>query len=192
MTHQYYFAATLPSLQFGMEPPISGDEFITRAARYLPEGELEILSAVSLAPVPEEAGSSPSPLLRRYAAWSSSLRLELARLRAEHAGRDFEAGALADVPRDAGAVAAARSAFAAASPLDGELELEGRRWAFVDGLSPIQTFDFDGLCAWRLKLLILERLSLLTTERGELGYRAVYSAIIAAYEGREDGAHTSS
>ena len=191
MTHQYYFAATLPSLQFGMLPPVSGAEFLARAARYLPEHELGILSSVSLAPGQEEA-SSPSPLLQRYAAWSSSLRLELARLRAERAGRAFEPGELADVPRDANAVAAARSAFAAASPLDGELELEGRRWAFVDGLSPIQTFDFDGLCAWRLKLLILERLSLLTTERGELGYRAVYSAIIAAYEGREDGAHTSS
>ena len=192
MTHQYYFAATLPSLQFGMEPPVTGVEFLARAARYLPERELEILSAVSLAPVPEEAGSSPSPLLRRYAAWSSSLRLELARLRAERAGRAFEAGGLADVPQDAGAVAAARAAFGSASPLDGELELEGRRWAFVDGLSPIQTFDFDGLCAWRLKLLILERLALLTTERGEIGYRAVYSAILAAYEGRNDGAHTSS
>lgn len=192
MTHQYYFAATLPSLQFGMEPPISGVEFLARAARYLPERELEILSSVSLAPVPEEDGASPSPLLRSYSAWSSSLRLELARLRAERAGRAFEPGELADALRDAGALAAARAAYAAASPLDGELELEGRRWAFVDGLSPIQTFDFDGLCAWRLKLLILERLALLSTERGEIGYRAVYSAILAAHEGRADGAHTSS
>lgn len=192
MTHQYYFAATLPSLQFGMEPPLTGAEFLARAARYLPEHELEVMSAITLAPGPEEAAASPSPLLRRYAAWSASLRLELARLRAERAGRTFEAGGLADVPVDANALAAARSAFSAASPLDGELELEGRRWAFIDGLSPIQTFDFDGLCAWRLKLLILERLSRLTTERGEIGYRAVYSAILAAYDGGKHDAHTSS
>lgn len=192
MTHQYYFAATLPSLQFGMEPPVSGAEFLARAARYLPEAELELLSAISLAPEPEEASSSPSPLLRHYAAWSSSLRLELARLRAERAGRAFDPGVLAEAPQEANALAAARSAFAAASPLDGELELEGRRWAFIDGLSPIQTFDFDGLCAWRLKLLILERLALLTTERGESGYRAVYSAILAAYESGGHDAYTSS
>lgn len=192
MTHQYYFAATLPSLQFGMEPPMSGGEFLARAARYLPDSELEILSAVSLAPGPEEAAGSPSSLLRRYAGWSSSLRLELARLRAERAGRPFDPGELAGIPQEASALATARAAFGSASPLDGELELEGRRWAFIDGLSPIQTFDFDGLCAWRLKLLILERLALLTTERGEIGYRAVYSAILAAYEGPEDDVHTSS
>lgn len=190
MTHQYYFAATLPNLQFGMEPPMTGGEFLAGAARHLPARELEILSAVSLVPGGEAAAASP--LLRRYAVWSSSLRLELARLRAERASRPFAPGALADLPRDANALAAARAAFDASSPLDGELELEGRRWAFVDGLSPIQTFDFDGLCAWRLKLLILERLALLTTERGETGYRAVYSAILGAYKGREDEAHTSS
>lgn len=192
MSRPYYFAATLPTLQFGAEPPMSRESFLAQAGRFVQGEELAVLDGLALSPDPSEAQASPSGLIRRYAAWASTLRVELGRLRAGRAGRAFDAAVLGTLPRDDGAVTAARAAFAASSPLEGELELEGRRWAFIDGLCPIQLFEFDGLCAWELKLLVLERLSLLTAERGEAGYRTIYSAILSAHAGRQGGVHTSS
>lgn len=184
MGSQYYFAATLPSLQFGSPPPFTSAAFLDQAASHLSAEEMGILSGLRLAPGPGDRAPAKPELAARYAAWEGTLRAELATLRAGRLGRQADAKGPKAVLDDWSAINTARSAFQAQTPLEGELAIERARWAFIDSASPIQLFDFQGLCAYRLKLLILERLSALSVERGEAGYREVYTAILAAHGGR--------
>jgi hypothetical protein len=198
VSHYYYFAASLPSLAFGQKAPISSGEFLIRAGRQLPPADFHALSSVSLGGPGDEA-RIPGSLYRDYLEFETSLREELLLLRARRLGRKAEAYLpTRDGKADAGAndgrgascggespKEAARRvsalAFGAGNPLEGELVLERERWAFIDGRLPFQTFDLDSLVAYRIKLLIIERMASFSPERGEGEYRRLYDGILSAW-----------
>lgn len=175
--HYYYFAATLPSLQLGAPAPFSSAEFLEQASRHLNAEELYILEASGLLSAPELASSPPLAFLRAYYEWERSLRNELTRLRARRLGRGAEPW-LRSSEREESSLRAAQAAFAADSPLEGELVIERERWAFINSLKSYHSFDLESLAAYRLQLQILERLARLRAEAGEEGYRKIYADIL--------------
>lgn len=195
MSRYYYFAATLPSLQFGAPPPMSSGEYLARAKAQLSEADYAALEAAVLASGPEGAppeATGRDVLLAEYYAWERSARNELARLRAKRLGRQAEAylrparpGAEAGA-RDESAFRAAQAAFQAETPLEGELSLERARWARLEELASLKTFDLARLAAYRLELEVLERLALLKAERGEAGYRDTYAAVLGQAQTSEE------
>ncbi len=195
MSRYYYFAATLPSLQFGAEAPLSSEEFLARAREQLSAADYATLEAAVLVSASEGApplARSGEPLLDAYYAWERALRNELVRLRARRLGRPAEAyerpvrPGSGDAGGDFSAARAARAAFEAATPLEGELALERERWAFLEAHAGLSPFDLSRLAAYRLELQILERLAGLKAERGEAGYRATYAAILGQAQSTEE------
>ena len=185
MSHHYYFVATLPSLQPGGEPPLTSAEFLARAANCLEGAELEALRAAALSSAADGEPSACrglSPLLDGYYAWERSFRHALAKIRSSRLGRAFPnppAGLASGVLADE-AEARARVASQAGSPLEGELAVERERWAAIDSFLGYDSFSFEALAAYRLRLQSLERVASLTAERGDAGYRATYDAILGA------------
>lgn len=195
MSRYYYFAATLPSLQFGAPAPMSSGDFLARAKAQLSAADYAAVEAAVLASEPEGAppeAAATEPLLAEYYAWERSTRNELARLRAKRLGRQSEAYLRPPRPgvgagaRDESAYRAAQAAFQAETPLEGELSLERARWARLEELASLKTFDLARLAAYRLELEVLERLALLKAERGEAGYRDTYAAVLGQAQTSEE------
>lgn len=180
MSHYYYFAATLPTLQFGAAAPMPSANFVELCERFVNGTELAALRAAVLS---SPIGGAPSaclgvsPLLDGYYAWERSFRFALARLRAVKLNRSFATPLGGE---DEAGAALARAAVQAGSPLEGELAIERARWAAIESLLGYDRFGFEAIAAYRLRLLSLERMASLEAERGEEGYRAVYAAILGA------------
>lgn len=199
MSRYYYFAATLPTLQFGTQAPMTSSEFLVRAKRHLSNEDYAALEAAVLVSPPAGApgeAMGTEPLLGAYYAWERSVRNELARLRAKRLGRASETYVHALRPgeappdsfaaRDETATRIAHAAFNAGNPLEGEIVLERERWLRLEELALQKTFDLARLVAYRLELQILERLALLKAEHGEAGYRETYAAILGQAESSEE------
>jgi len=189
MSSYYYFIATLPSLQAtASAPPLPYVEFVERALRFLSEKDAAVLTGACLF-IPED-GSFPlaagfSPLLGRYYRWELALRNELARLRAGKLQKPVEKHVKPGDPEWDG-LRTAQAAFQAEDPLQGELVIERDRWAFIEALAVNRFFDMEYLVAYALFLQILERRARFVVERGQEGYRTVYSSVLESADYRDE------
>jgi len=188
MASYYYFGATLPSLRFESPPPLSHEEFMVRARRYLSRGDAELLAEARLH-VPDD-GSFPvrslrSALLRRYYRWERALRNDLARMRATRMKKPVDAQLRPGDP-EAEAARVAVAAFQAEDPLQGEMIIERERWAFIEGLAVNRIFDTEALCAYSLLLQALERRGRFRVDAGEAGYGTVYRSVLEAADYRDE------
>jgi hypothetical protein len=181
--HYYYFAATLPTPQFGSPAPMGSGEFLERARTSMTAEDYAVVESAVLVSEPEgpPPAASRSTALRDYYNWERSLRNELVRARARKLGRQAEAH-LRPAGRSGAdrAEASAQAAAGAENPLDGELLLEQERWARIGDLKALHVFDLETLVAYRLQLQVLERLAALSPELGETRYRDTYAAILGA------------
>ena len=174
MKKQYYaLKASLPMLLFGAEPPLSSADFLGRCEAFLEPARMKFLR--ELTPVPREVpdfeknfktASVPSRrdvrtgdarAMERYVRWEIALRNTLARLRAAKLGQDPEANTVKFAEYDSAADSAARTAFNLADPLEKEMTLDRARWDFLDGMEWNHAFNFEALCIYRCKLMILEK-----------------------------------
>lgn len=184
MAIYYYFVATLPSLLPGMTPPLSLEEFLEKASRFLNRSDFEILKLTRLFSSPPEPANERAllfthrlHLLKSYHRWDNSLRSELVRLRAARLRQPVEKYFLpAEVDLDA--LRVAQAAFAAENPLEAELLLEKERWALIERLSLNCFFDLTFLAAYALKLQALTRREQFRQVEGEAGYSAACSAAL--------------
>lgn len=187
MAKYYYFGATLHSLRFDSPLPLSLNEFLERAGRYLKPDDLAIIESARLR-IPEgddlSAVSGKSAVLTRYYRWDNALRNELARLRA---GRLKVQGDKFLRPGEPEweAARAALAAFQADDPLQGELIIEKDRWAFLESLAANRFFDTEFLCVYALMLQALERRASFRADAGEEGYNTVYKSILESAELRD-------
>ena len=183
MNRYYYFGATLPTLQFGPSPPMSSAEFLHRGRIHLRPEDLAVLERARRQSDPELPPPTGSVLLDRYYAWERTLRNEFVSARAHRQGWSGEkwirpAGTDDDAARDARSIL--HAVADSATPLDVETTLETVRWALVDRLRGRTVFDFESIVAYRLQLLILERLAALTAERGEANFLPIYADLLEA------------
>jgi len=188
VTEYFYFVASLPSLSLGAAPPIPYRQFAEDFPRFLNPGDARILAAATL----EYPAGGPDPAAHGSAAltawfqWDCALRNELARLRGQELGRDAEAWVHEGFPYP-DAVAAARTAFAAPSPLEGEMALGRARWDAMDRLRGTHYFDREALVVYALELQLLERLAAFDAAAGSAEYHDLYDAVMAAGSAKRTG-----
>jgi hypothetical protein len=177
----YYYVATLPGLAFGSPPPFPFARFQRDLPCYLNQKDAPIVMSARLEHPPEEAKrpAARSPVLTRWYQWDLALRNELARLRGQELGRDAQPWLREGFPHP-DAVSAARAAFAAASPLEGEMILERARWDALERLKAMHYFDRDFLVVYSLEIQLLERVAGFRKEAGAEEYGRAYDAVMAA------------
>jgi hypothetical protein len=113
--------------------------------------------------------------------WERSLRLNLARYRAQRLKR--EGGAQAEAPEyPADAAAAAKAVSSMESPLEAELFLDKSRWDVIDSFQGLDYFGRNTIYAYLLKLLLMERRAAFKTEEGFREYKGLYASILEAAE----------
>lgn len=183
MSRYYYFGATLPTLQFGASPPMSSSEFLRRARVHLRPDDAAVLDKAGLQSESGLKKPTGSAFLDRYYAWERTLRNEFVLARAHRLGRSGEkwirpAGRDDEAARDARSII--HAVAESATPLDLETALEAVRWALVERLRGRTVFDFESIVAYRLELLIIERLAVLTAERGESRFLPIYADLLEA------------
>ena len=174
MKRQYFaLKASLPMLMFDAAPPISSEEFLSRCEFYLPPDRMKFLRELTLSPrelpdfekdfkraaIPskKEIRTDDTRVMQLYSRWEISLRNTLARLRASKLGQDPETNVVKYAAFDSAADTAARNAFSLTDPMEKELALDHARWDFLDGLEWSHAFNFEALCIYRCKLMILEK-----------------------------------
>ena len=133
MSRYYYFAATLPSLAFGAQSPMTGAEFLERCRIHLIHDDSALVAATVLS---SESDSPPkesriSEFLSTYYTWERSLRNALVILRSHRSGKSGEKW-LKPSRRNDDSARAAGIVFQAGTPLEGEISLERERWTFID------------------------------------------------------------
>ena len=193
MNRYYYFGATLPTLLFGASLPMTSEEFLRRAEIHLEPADLAILERTRLLSAPDLPAPTGSALLDRYYAWERTLRNEFVSARAHRLGKNPEkwirpAGKYDDAAHDARSIL--HAVADSSTPLDVEAALEAVRWALIDRLKGRTVFDFDSIVAYRLQLLILERLAALTAERGEARFLPIYAELLASARTSEQSGDT--
>jgi hypothetical protein len=132
----------------------------------------------------EPPSPSSSDFINRWLAWERSLRLHLARFRAQRLKRD--GGAPVDPPEDPmDAAAVAKAAVVIDSPLEAELFLDKSRWGAIEAFQGLDYFSSNTIFAYLLKLFLMERRSVFTAEEGFAEYKTLYSSIMERGESGE-------
>ncbi|MFA6714814.1 MAG: DUF2764 family protein [Victivallales bacterium] len=155
MAGYYYLISSLPMLMFNEKASLSIEEFNAACIDKISENDLNILRRLNLVPEPEviyPAGSAAE----RWRQWEVCLRNRIAGHRASQ-GRDVhnylqeEKGCFCEI--DTGV----QEAFALKNPLEREKYFDRMRWRALEDFEAGHHFDFDKLCIYKLKLLLLEK-----------------------------------
>jgi len=131
----------------------------------------------------ENAPKSGCDFIDRWREWERTLRLNLARQRAqkikqEGGGVMVEPPAL---PTDAVA-AVVKAVSATESPFEAELTLDKARWGAIDALQGIDCFARNMVYGYLLKLLLLERHAMFNNENGYAEYKTLYASILGSVQ----------
>ncbi len=174
--NQYYLIAQLPSLDFLSDTaplPITEERFHELCSRFLGKKALEELNRLSLMP-PREPKKSSSAVIRAWNEGERSLRLNLAKVRAEKLKKSFDGKA----DEDDKLIQVAKTAISYTDPLEAEKYLNGYRMGFLESLKPADGFSEDSLYLYALKLKLLNRIRAFDEAKGEAAYKNIYDSII--------------
>ncbi len=156
-----YFAliASLPALRRDETPFYTTDAFLLACSNNVPEDAFKRLSALHLLSDVHTAGFSKNSLAAKYLNWEVTFRNAIARIRAAKLSRDPSAFLHADGDWQSDADRAAAEAYTAQNPLEREQKLDDARWNKISEFETGCLFHYDLLCAYKLKLEILEKWS---------------------------------
>jgi len=177
----YFFAASLPGVKFGEEPPFDVADFDEVAAGELSGDAWRRLVDFSLPAAPGDAPGSLPRVYREFYRFEALLRTRIARRRADRSGVPLELPEPEMLLPEA--ESAVTAAAAATSPAEREEILDRARWSMLDELECNHFFDFEFLCVYRLRLLLAARRRRRTSaERGRANFDAALDAVSAAAE----------
>lgn len=149
----YYILSSLPMLRKDGPPPITSDYFLHSCAEMIPAGTVKQLASLKLLPEKETAFGRHSSAVKWYK-WESDLRTKLAKFRAVSLGREHkgqQANGFSDIDRRIEEI------LAVPSPAEREKMLDNLRWRALEDLEFGHNFDFDNLCIYKIKLMLLEK-----------------------------------
>ena len=165
MAGYYYLISSLPMLMFDETALLSVEEFNASCVDKVTGNDLEILNKLCLVPEAEQSYPAGS-MAERWRQWEIYLRNRIAIHRAPH-GRDIhhylqeEEACFCEI--DTGI----QEAFGLKNPLEREKYFDRMRWNALEDFESGHHFDFDRLCIYKLKLLLLEKWNERQLERGE-------------------------
>ena len=186
MGSYYYLVAQLPYLVYGQDVPISSEDFKALARELMSASDAAVLEHCTLDPDPLKEGETEpaytepvhktsSSLVNEWKKWERTLRLNLAKGRAQKLKKDIPAD-VPDFPDDAALVA--KTALVMESPLEAELYLDKARWDIIENLQGIDIFCEKAIYGYLLKLLLMERRVMFDADKGFREYKGLYAAIL--------------
>jgi hypothetical protein len=148
----YYILSSLPMLRKEGPPPLTSDYFLHSCSEMIPEKTVKQLSSLKLLPDKETPLGRFSSAVKWYK-WETDMRTKLAKFRAvshgreqKHQGNDFS-----DIDRRIEEI------LSVPNPAERERMLDSLRWKALDDLEFGHNFDFDNLCIYKIKLMLLEK-----------------------------------
>ena len=175
MAQYYYVAASLPLLLFDSDSFPGTDVFLELARDGVSGKDAEIIESATLIPDKKPEQRPKNQLIAQWWRFESSLRNELARLRASDLSVEPENYLADDAPMYLLAETA-REAFSQSTPLLAEMTLYKARWDYIDELETGHYFDLEKLIAYYLKLQVLEKKALFTKEKGIENMQRLYGS----------------
>lgn len=174
---EYYLISQLPSLDGLSENtpmPVTEKQFFELCSRFLGKKALNELNRITLIPSKNYERSS-SALIEKWNEFERSLRLVLAKLRADKMGKHFDTET-ESFP--AGLLQAVHTAIDIESPMEAEKFLNRCRLEFLETLRPMDSFSEEFVFYYCLKLKLLERIRKFDLQSGENAYRKIYDSIM--------------
>ena len=186
MGSYYYLMAQLPYLIYEQKPPMTSASFKTMAQYFLKDKDAVYMDKLSLNPVFSEKNCGIG-FIDNWRNWEHALKLNLGKERAIKLKKENLISAQPPFfPLEASA--AASKAIDEHSPLEGEIVLDKARWFAIDSLAGNDNFHREGVYAYFLKLLLLERRQSFNVEKGFAEYKSLYASIVESAQHR--GEHT--
>ena len=174
---EYYLISQLPSLDGISENtplPITSERFEELCQRFLGKKSYIESEKLTLAP-PRNPEKTSSALVEKWNEGERSLRIALAKLRADKMNKSFEAETNSFSPV---LLQAVRTAVEIESPMEAEKFLNKYRLDFLESLRPTDSFSEEYVFYYGLKLKLLERIRKFDSESGETAYRNIYNSIM--------------
>lgn len=175
MAGYYYLISSLPMLMFDEKALLSVEEFAEACAGKVVENDLKILNELGL--IPEAGRVYPAgSMAERWRQWEICLRNRIAVHRAPqgkdaHAYMQDEHGSFGEIEFGI------QEAFALKNPLEREKYFDRMRWRALDDFEAGHHFDFDKLCIYKLKLMLLEKWNERQVEQGVKNLDAMLAEI---------------
>lgn len=174
MSQFYFTVSSLPLLLFDADLTLSAESFVGLCKDQLPQSSFsEFKDAI------KHEGKTQNKTAKMLRLWTQSLNYELARLRAQKLGWDFDEQY--EVPYFQATEATARESFNEESPLLAEEILNRARWNYLEELEIGHYFDLEKLIIYYFKLVLLNGKSLLTKANGQGQYELQYKKITEEY-----------
>jgi hypothetical protein len=179
----YYFAATLPTLNYGDVPPISSKEFRELCADLLHPDDAALLQYCCYDPklAVETIQPTGSDFLDLLMLRERVLVLNLAFIRAAKLKRPSPGDPPHDVPR---AEARGKAAFEMDDPLEATIYIDQGRWGALDDMIGLELFGINNIFAHLLKLQLMERRQCFQEETGASNYKELYDSILNEYNSK--------
>ncbi|MDP8258394.1 MAG: DUF2764 family protein [Candidatus Aadella gelida] len=153
MAKYYYLKASLPYIEFGKEPPITAEEFISECSKWLDGKALQILINTRLNNY--EFGKDETLVSKEWKEFDTDLRKEIAPARVKGQGSGERL------------TARVKRILAQENPLEAEKESERIRWEYLEDKEILCEFDLNDLIIYFLKLQIAARLHSFNKDEGE-------------------------
>jgi len=165
MVYYYYLVASLPTLEFGANPPLTTEEFLSQCVQHLSRPDLSVIQKI----IQQEKADTDMKniFFKQWEGFNHNIRNEMAYFRARRAGKDpavYVRGERSTDPLYAELVAEASKGN---DPLATEKIFDRRRWQFLDDQVRFHYFDLDILMVYALKLKILERYQAIASAKGK-------------------------
>ena len=171
MAEYYYFATTLPMLVMGRECPISYDEFMRSAKRYLSKKDYESLSSLSAV----SFSSNPSSRVARE--WKEFHdRIEELIVQERAAVLGFEGYGKSE-GEDKALRERIHSIVNDMDPLEAEKAILSMYFDFLSSRAGGSPFSTETLMIYALKLQLMERAAAFSQEKGQAEFDRLYKAI---------------
>lgn len=149
-----YILSGFPALHFGMIPPFSLDDFISKLRGFVPEDEQVIIRKYVLGNIPEIVGEEPT--VCTFIAFETALRNLLVRLRSVDRNISPEKYLKSREEKiDQRIDQYALEAHKCVDPLESEKILDRARWSCLTEMESGHIFDFPALLIYAMKLRIL-------------------------------------
>ncbi|MCA9405394.1 MAG: DUF2764 family protein [Candidatus Omnitrophica bacterium] len=159
----YYFAASLPMLDFNGKAPMSTDEFLNNCENLLQAADYKLVRAVLLN---EDITTVNNACIRRWVDFNRAFLNEQVVVRAEKAGKDpldYLRGGRAFEQKMSDVI---QQAVKNPNLLEGTKLLDQFRWQFLDELAEGQYFNLEFILIYGLRLSIMEKYELYASARG--------------------------
>ncbi len=171
----YYLCASLPSLAFGTAPLLDLAGFDALCKEQLSSEAFGLLQSGHLHADRNAATGEMPRLYREYTFFEQYLRTRIAQRRTAHDEvRSLKLPELQYCFAEADTVL---GYAAGANPAERERAVDQLRWRQIDDLEAGHDFDLDWLCAYRLKLEILEKYRERKLETGRTNFNGAVDRI---------------